>query len=116
MRNTLCRRWPWLLAVGFCLALALPLSSAAPLTVPKAAEHANDQVTFGEAVGAPPSPAARMVPPRKVVPPPPPKAADKPVARKASGSARPGPAGKSPAKATPTRKAAGKPRPKAARK
>jgi hypothetical protein len=37
------------------LLVACPVA-AAPLAVPKAAEHADDEVTFGEAVGAPPKP------------------------------------------------------------
>ncbi len=112
MRKTLCQRLPWLLAVGLCLSLSL--SSAAPLAVPKAAEHADDEVTFGEAVGAPPKPANKMIPPKKTVTSA--RAAGKPVAGKETGSAKPRPAGKSPAKAMPAKKTGAEPRKKAARK
>jgi hypothetical protein len=38
----------------------LSLSCAATLAVPKAAEHEDGEVTFGDAVGAPPKPAAKL--------------------------------------------------------
>ena len=72
------------------LVVGLSVSCAATLAVPKAAEHEDGEVTFGEAVGAPPKPAAKLAtqPVSKAAGQPVAKGAGKPSGKK-SGSAKP---------------------------
>ncbi len=88
MRKSICRLLHCFLVVG------LSLSCAATLAVPKAAEHEDGEVTFGEAVGAPPKPAAKPTTQpvskgSKAAGQPVAKGAGKPTGKKKTGSAKP---------------------------
>jgi hypothetical protein len=100
------------------LVVGLSLSCAATLAVPKAAEHEDGEVTFGEAVGAPPKPAAKPATQpvskgSKAAGQPVAKGAGKPTGKKKTGSAKPARgASSSTARTPPPTKPAEKAKPK----